>query len=128
MKTAFCFFSVLFVLTIFSQMSFAQVNLSASPTMLNFQTEVGSTSSPQNSIVFFNIYGDFSISLWTSHNCQQNFSISSSCIGSHWMSGSCNINANYRPKTSGSHSCSVQVQSSPGGFVTVMLSGRTRGY
>lgn len=109
-----------------SQILQAQVTLSASPTMLNFQTKPGTISPLQTSSVFFNFYQEGSISLWTNVGCSAPFTVSSSCVGHQWFSGTCQIQADYRPRQPGNDSCTVQVYANEGGFVSIMLQGYSK--
>ncbi len=123
MKISLSVFSILVAFFCFSLTSWGQVTLTASPSYLSFQAKPGSGSIPKTSVVFYNFYEDMSISLWLNHTCSSDFGISSTCIGSKWNSGSCQVTVDYRPVTAHQSSCTIYVNSNPGAFTSIMVQG-----
>ena len=109
-----------------AQKAHAQITLSASPSMLVFNAKPGTVSPLKSSTVFYHFYDEGMLSLWTYVGCSGPFTVSSTCSGPQWFSGSCQVSADYRPRQPGNDSCTIQVSTNQGGSVSIMLQGSSK--
>ena len=116
-------YRVLFFVFTLTASATSHAMLTASPSFVDFGSVTVNSTSFSQSIFVNNSSGTAANGIMVENGCNFDFQVENLCMGTLQAYSSCEIEISFHPSSTGMQTCSLQITSTEGDFVSIEVQG-----